>query len=65
MQKRRLRFFDVEICIFLQTGENGSPPPSEEGIGLDSLPFKMALPMVAVGTFILALSFAFCCYLAR
>nr|CAB3265651.1 RING finger protein 24 [Phallusia mammillata] len=31
----------------------------------NSLPFKMALPMVAVGTFILALSFAFCCYLAR
>jgi len=31
----------------------------------DQMPFKLALPMVAVGTFILALSCAFCCYLAR
>lgn len=26
---------------------------------------KIALPLVAVGAFVLALSFAFCCYLAR
>lgn len=32
---------------------------------LSDLPFKMALPMVAVGTFVLALSLAFCCYLMK
>nr|XP_002129362.1 RING finger protein 24 [Ciona intestinalis] len=45
---------------------NGNTGVGGEGdISYNSLPFKMALPMVAVGTFILALSFAFCCYLAR
>uniref|UniRef100_H2YRR2 RING-type domain-containing protein n=1 Tax=Ciona savignyi TaxID=51511 RepID=H2YRR2_CIOSA len=46
-------------------GSNQQNESEGEDLSFNSLPFKMALPMVAVGTFILALSFAFCCYLAR
>jgi len=44
---------------------NNARHSGNEGGTLPSSHFKVALPMVAVGAFVLALGFAFCCYVAR
>ena len=44
---------------------NNARHSGNDGGTLPSSHFKVALPMVAVGAFVLALGFAFCCYVAR